>query len=204
MDGEQGRSNQVAATAVVPSSTASVGDLETVFREHHDHVFRAAYRVTGNGADAEDVMQTVFLRLARRPAGAESVDNVGSYLHRAAVNAALDLMRSRQNAHNMPLEEVAPELVADPSLAPDRELTSAEILTWVRNTVARLSPRAAEVFALRFYEGLDNGEIARILGASQSTVAVTLHRTRERLLQEFRAFTGDKDQPNARKGGSHA
>ena len=51
--------------------------------------------------------------------------------------------------------------------------------------LSRLNPRAAEVFALRYFEGLDNREIARILGTSWSSVAVTLHRTRVRLRKEI-------------------
>ena len=70
-------------------------------------VFRAAYRVTGNAGDAEDVMQTVFLRMMKRDQAAEPVGNMTSFLHRAAVNAALDLVRSRQNVRNIPLEPQA-------------------------------------------------------------------------------------------------
>src|SRR5215813_6492041 len=44
----------------------SMRDLESLFRQHHDRVFRAAYRITGSVMDAEDVLQTVFLRLSRR------------------------------------------------------------------------------------------------------------------------------------------
>jgi DNA-directed RNA polymerase specialized sigma24 family protein len=51
----------------------SAADLERAFREHHALVFRAAYRVTGNAGDAEDVLQTVFLRLLKRDPGAEPV-----------------------------------------------------------------------------------------------------------------------------------
>ena len=80
-------------------------ELERIFREHHAMVFRAAYRVTGNADDAEDVLQTVFLRMVKRDAGAEPVENMASFLHRAAVNAALDLVRSRQNIRNVPLDE---------------------------------------------------------------------------------------------------
>ncbi|MDP9169301.1 MAG: hypothetical protein M3N54_01675, partial [Acidobacteriota bacterium] len=81
--------------------------LERAFEAHHSLVFRAAYRVTGNAADAEDVLQTVFLRLAGREAGADSVENIESYLRRAAVNASLNLLEQRSR-RNVPLEN-APE-----------------------------------------------------------------------------------------------
>lgn len=174
------------------SAQAPPGEIEQIFRDHHGMVFRAAYRITGNPSDAEDVLQTVFLRLVRRDASAEPVENVASYLHRAAVNSALDLMRSRQNARSVPLDEVAPSLTENASLAPDRAHSSTETREWLRGAVARLSPQAAEIFSLRFFEGKDNGEIAAIVGTTSGTVAVTLSRARDRVEREFRAYQGAK------------
>src|ERR1035441_10096239 len=91
--------------APIEPADLSVKDLEQIFREHHGLVFRAAYRITGNPGDAEDVLQTVFLRMLKRDAGAEPVGNMASFLHRSAVNAALDLVRSRQNIRNIPRSE---------------------------------------------------------------------------------------------------
>ncbi|HVN03156.1 MAG TPA: sigma-70 family RNA polymerase sigma factor [Bryobacteraceae bacterium] len=166
-------------------------DLDLVFREHHATVFRAAYRVTGNASDAEDVLQTVFMRLLRRQPDAAAVGNMEGYLRRAAVNAALDLIRSRQSAPQIPLDDVAPLLPENASLAPDRVHRSAEIRAWLRQAVARLNPRAAEMFSLRFFEGKDNPEIAETLGTTTATVAVTLSRTRDRIQQEFRSYMGE-------------
>src|ERR1035437_6675793 len=92
----------------------SVKDLEQIFREHHALVFRAAYRITANPTDAEDVLQTGFLRMLKRDTGAEPVGNMPSFLHRSAVNAALDLVRSRQNIRNIPLDELEPVLAEHP------------------------------------------------------------------------------------------
>jgi RNA polymerase sigma-70 factor, ECF subfamily len=96
--------------APVEVATPPAPDLERIFREHHALVFRAAYRVTGNPTDAEDVLQTVFLRMVKRDPAAEPVGNMASFLHRSAVNAALDLMRTRQNIRNIPLDELEPVL----------------------------------------------------------------------------------------------
>src|SRR6476469_751856 len=97
-----------------------VKDLERIFREHHAMVFRAAYRITGNANDAEDVLQTVFLRMVKRDPGAEPVGNMTSFLHRSAVNAALDLVRSRANIRNIPLDELEPVLSEPAHRRPDR------------------------------------------------------------------------------------
>ncbi len=169
---------------------ASATDLEQIFREHHALVFRAAYRITGNATDAEDVLQTVFLRMLKRDKEAEPVTNLPSFLHRAAVNAAVDLMRARRNIKNVPLDDMEPVLADAPHRNPDRAHASREIRDWLREAVARLNPRIAEMFTLRFFEGKENPEIARILNTTPGTVAVTLSRTRDKLEKEYRAYVG--------------
>jgi len=171
----------------VPSSAA---DLERIFREHHAMVFRAAYRVTGNAGDAEDVLQTVFLRMVKRDPSLEPVDNIASFLHRAAINAALDLVRSRHNVRHVPLDELEPVLADSGHRSPDRAHASGEIREWLRTALARLNPRIAEMFTLRFFEGKDNPEIARLLNTTPGTVAVTISRTRDRLQKEYQAYLG--------------
>lgn len=172
------------------SANLSATDLERIFRENHAMVFRAAYRVTGNANDAEDVLQTVFLRMLKRDPDAEPVGNMASFLHRSAVNAALDLMRSRANIRNIPLDELEPVLSEPAHRRPDRVQASGEIREWLRGALARLNPRIAEMFMLRFFEGKENPEIARLLNTTPGTVAVTLSRTRDRLEKEYQVYMG--------------
>ncbi len=176
--------------APMESANLSATDLERIFRENHAMVFRAAYRVTGNPDDAEDVLQTVFLRMLKRDPGAEPVGNMASFLHRSAVNAALDLVRAKQNIRNIPLDELEPVLAEPAHRSPERAQSSGEIRDWLRGALARLNPRIAEMFMLRFFDGKENPEIARLLNTTPGTVAVTLSRTRDRLEKEFRAYQG--------------
>jgi RNA polymerase sigma-70 factor (ECF subfamily) len=172
------------------SAKISATELERIFRENHAMVFRAAWRVTGNANDAEDVLQTVFLRMLKRDPDSEPVGNMASFLHRSAVNAALDLVRSRQNIRNIPLDELEPVLAEPAHRSPDRATASGEVREWLRGALARLNPRIAEMFTLRFFEGKDNPEIARLMNTTPGTVAVTLSRTRDRLQKEFQAYLG--------------
>ena len=172
------------------SAQAPPGEIERIFRDHHAMVFRAAYRITGNPSDAEDVLQTVFLRLVKRDPDAAPVGNMASFLHRAAVNAALDLVRSRQNIRNIPLDGLEPVLAEPAHRSPDRAHSAGEIRDWLRGAMARLNPRIAEMFTMRFFEGKDNPEIARLLNTTPGTVAVTISRTRERLQKEYQAYLG--------------
>jgi RNA polymerase sigma-70 factor (ECF subfamily) len=167
--------------AVIPTPAGNPQGLEQLFREHHVLVFRTAYRVTGNASDAEDVLQTVFLRLAGRDPSAPALENSANYLRRAAVNAALDVVRSRRAE----CVELIDHLPPDSAQADRRELQDC-----LRRAMARLSSEAAEVFALRFLEGHSNREIAQMLGASQVWVAVTVYRARQRLQGEIRSYLG--------------
>jgi RNA polymerase sigma-70 factor (ECF subfamily) len=180
----------VQTAAVNETASNEPSGLESVFLEHQRRVFRAAFRITGNAQDAEDVLQTVFLRLARQ-GDATSFTNPASYLYRAAVNAALDLLRTRRERSNVALEEAhgAPDR---PAKRPDQVHEAEELRAWLRQAMAALPPRAAEVFALHHLEGLENREIARALGLSRVSVAVTLHRARRRLQREFAAMRKGK------------
>ncbi len=164
--------------------------LEAVFREHGASVIRAAYRVTGSMNDAEDVLQTVFLRLANRDEPVELGDAAGAYLRRAAVNAALDVVRGRKRRRALPLDaEDAPE-PADDTADPERQRSGRETGARLRAALSVLNPKAARVFTLRYFEGMGNKEIARLLSMTQTAVAVTLHRSRSRLRQELGSEVG--------------
>ena len=154
-------------------------ELDDMYREHHAMVFRTAYRITGNAPDAEDVLQTVFLRMVRRNDSADAIERPENYLRRAAVHAALDLVRARRDGAAVDLERLPSGGGSQPDDGDLREL--------LRQALSELPARSAEIFTLRFFEGLTNPEIAKALGISSITVAVTLHRTRRELQKKLRA-----------------
>jgi len=145
-------------------------------------VFRTAYRITGNAADAEDAMQTIFLRLLRQTSAAVSPAQEESYLRRAAVNASLDVIRQRQASRTVPLTEAAGQT--------ETAGAGADLKECLRRALKKLSDRSAEIFALRYFEDFSNPRIAAALGISQVLVAVSLHRTRRQLQKEIRACMG--------------
>jgi RNA polymerase sigma-70 factor, ECF subfamily len=149
-------------------------------------VFRTAYRITGNAADAEDVLQTVFLRLLRRGSAAGPMERQDSYLRRAAINVSLDVVRAGKDRKSAPIEDalLSPQAATRPE--------SEELRGQLRRALAELPAREAEIFALRFFEDKSNQEIARLLGISQVHVAVILHRTRRQLQKQIRSYLGDR------------
>lgn len=176
---------------VAPGEKHDPVGLEELFREHHETVYRAAYRITGSASDAEDVLQSVFLRLLRREDEIEvQRRGAGSYLYRAAVNAAYDLLRRRRRWGAVDLEGMEDTLEDTAEPGPERHRRGREMSDQLRRSLAALNPRHAEIFSLRYFEGLGNKEISRLLGISQTTIAVTLHRVRGRLAEELAAHGG--------------
>lgn len=147
-----------------------------LYERHYEAVFRAALRVTGNPADAEDVLQTVFLRVFSGGEADEAGRRPAAYFRRAAVNAAVDLLRRRA---------VRPETVYDdgaPHAAVETPLLLKERL---RRAVSILERDDTTLFLLRHVEGLSIEELARVFGLEKNNVTVRLHRIRLRLQTEM-------------------
>lgn len=189
MSGDRPKEETVEAALAekAPPARDDEFSLEELFRRHHRRVFRIAYRLTGDADDAEDVLQTVFLRLARRQEELDPSQNLAGYLSRAATHAALDLLRARKRSRSVPLEGMETE---SPSPGPERRPLDRELRHHLRQGLARLTPQAATVFALRYFEGEKNRDIARALGISPTAVAVTLHRVRGQLQEELAPLAG--------------
>jgi RNA polymerase sigma-70 factor (ECF subfamily) len=157
-------------------------DVDRLFREHQALVYRTGFRITGSAEDAEDVLQTLFLRLLRGDHRLDLDANPKGYLHRAAVNIALDIVRLRRRS--VPADE---SIMVD-----DRAGEATESQQLVLAGLAELSPKLAEMFVLKHVEGYDNSEIAKLIGTSRSAVGVMLFRARARLKKSIRRQMGDR------------
>ena len=167
-------------TVIVADSTTkqSAEGFETIFREHYRFVYRTAYSVTGRAEDAEDVLQSLFLQILRGKLPPQLKDNPKPYLYKAAVNLSLNIIRSRKR---LVLTSTFDELAVSPQ--PDDDLQSRLL-----KAVAQLTPNAVEILILRYVHGYSDAEIAKLLGRSRGTIAVTLFRSRARL----RKLIGDR------------
>ena len=157
-------------------------ELDRIFREHHQLVYRTALGVTGSREDAQDVVQTIFLRLLRREFPPDLKSTPKAYLYRAAVNASLNIVRTRRR--HVPMEESRGlEVVSSPSEAEAAE----ELHRRLYAAIAELGSELAQVLVLRYVHSYSIADIAKLLGKSRSDVAVQLFRTRARLKRLIRA-----------------
>lgn len=165
--------------------------LERIFDRHYELIYRTAYSVTGSAADAEDIVQTIFVRLLNRELPPDLSTTPERYLYRAAFNLSLNTIRDKKRevlTDDMEIFDTSYD-TGDPSaedLALDRAL---------REAIAMLHPAAAQAVILRYVHDYSLADIARMLGTTRSTVAVSLFRSRSRL---------KKYLSGTRNGGNHA
>lgn len=164
------------ATLSNVARTPLTEELDRIFREHHQLVYRTAYGVTGSREDAQDVLQTIFLRLLRREFPPDLKSNPKAYLYRAAVNLSLNMIRGRKRRARSEPEE---HLESSPQVS-NSEVTE-KLHRQLYDAIAELEPQAAHILILRYVHNYRIVEIAKLLGKSQSLIAVRLFRTRARL-----------------------
>jgi RNA polymerase sigma-70 factor, ECF subfamily len=178
--------------AVVPRVTDKQADneFEVLFQEHYAMVYRTAYSILDNTADAEDVLQTVFLRLIRREFAPDFRSNARGYFYRAAVNVALDLIRRRKR-YQLTADIEQFEISVPPPDTDDSDRTQ-RIHDRLTEAIAELSPEAAHILILRYVHDYSDAEIAKLLGRSRTAIAVGLFRSRARLRKLLRGLQGEE------------
>jgi RNA polymerase sigma factor (sigma-70 family) len=131
-------------TVTQPPSGAAIlpREFERIFREHYEFVYRTARHITGNPQDAEDVVQTLFLRLLGRELAGDVTANPRGYLYRAAVNIALDVLRARKRRA---YTEDDPELLAAGG--------EAQAFATLRDVLTELHPKSAEILVCITFTG---------------------------------------------------
>jgi RNA polymerase sigma-70 factor (ECF subfamily) len=153
--------------------------LGELFSQFGSTVFQAAYRLTGNRADAEDVTQEVFLRLPTVLGGfTGTVGSFPAWIRRIAVRQALMHLRSGRRRREVDVDAIG-NLFARPDGATERMTIDAAL--------ERLSPEHRTVFLLKEVEGYDHTEIAELLGITTANSEVRLHRARHQLRELLKA-----------------
>ncbi len=159
-----------------PGLMISATEFAELYERHYVTVYKAALRITGNPADAEDVLQTVFLRVLNQGDRVNPAELPRAYFRRASANAAVDLLRRRAS-------HAEARLYGDSPLAATE--SDALLKERLRRAVATLEQIDAVLFLLRYVEGLSNGELAEMFGLEKNSVAVRLHRIRQTLQVEM-------------------
>lgn len=179
--------------------------LEGLIERHGSRVYRVAFQITRNEADAQEVVQDVFLAVFRKIRTFQRRAALGSWLYRVATNTALLKRRSRRTDREVPLEPQLPSFLtdghragdpaylnADWSQTPEAELLSQETREILQRTVDGLPDTYRAVLILRDIEGLSNEEVAEAVGESVAAVKSRLHRARMVLREELTRHLGPR------------
>ena len=177
-----GKNDHAAVRAILAGDKEAYGALVV---RHSASLFRVAFRITGNEADADDVVQEAFLRGYQKLASFESRSSFGTWINRIAVRCALDRSSSRGPESSRVAEESDPEQaavqVADSSASPERLLISGEIAAMRELALRSLTPSERAAFALRHMEDCNTEEIAAALGIEPNAARQTVYRAVQKM-----------------------
>jgi RNA polymerase sigma factor (sigma-70 family) len=147
--------------------------LERIFEQHYELIYRTAYSLTGSTADAEDIVQTIFVRLLARELPPDLSGTPERYLYRAAFNLSLNAIRDRKR--QVPTDNIE---AFDTGFSEDDAQAEDLMDQRLHEAIAALAPAAAQIVILRYVHNYSLPDIARMLGTTRSTVAVSLFRSR--------------------------
>ena len=178
-----GKNDQAAVWAVLAGDKEAYGTLVV---RYSTMLFRVAFRITRNEADAEDVVQEAFLRGYRKLETFESRSDFGTWIYRIAVRCALNKIASRptEETRRVAEETEAEEdtvQAADLTAGPDRLLLSAEIRTLQEAAMRSLTPEEYTAFVLRHMEERSTDEIAAALGIAPNAAKQAVYRAVQKL-----------------------
>ncbi len=165
--------------------------LEALMERYSSRLYRVAFGITRNHAEAEEVVQDAFLALFRKIDAFEGRSALGTWLYRVAANAALIKRRGKRGELEVSLEDCLPTFLADGhregdrawvladwSNTPEDELLSGEAREILEAALDRLPEHYRALLVLRDVEELSNEQVAEILGESVASVKSRLHRAR--------------------------
>jgi RNA polymerase sigma-70 factor (ECF subfamily) len=177
------------AAAVALARDGDSEAFRSLVERHSRLVFRVAYRMTGNEADAEDVVQETFLRAYRQLGRFESRANFGTWVYRIAVNCAIDYMRSRPKRESAEEDEVLERAAGDTG-QPDAEqmLLGGEIGARVQKALDLLSDMERAAFVMRHYQGFSIEEIGRSLGLKTNATKHSIFRAVKKMRVALEPF----------------
>ncbi|MEA2325117.1 MAG: hypothetical protein QOE68_76 [Thermoanaerobaculia bacterium] len=154
------------------------GAFEMLVRRKTSKVYGLCYRVIGNGEDAKDISQLVFLKLWENLEKYDATYAFDTWLYRMVTNVAIDFMRSKQSRDNAVNSNLR---LVKTSIDPEQTVTVArKEVESVFNAVSTvLSPKQKTIFVMSEMEDLRSSEIAKVLGCRESTVRNHLFNARK-------------------------
>lgn len=172
--------------------------LEALMGRYASRIYRLAYGITRSTADAEEVVQDVFLQVVQKGIGFEGRAALGSWIYRITTNVSLNKRRGKRRELETSLDELLPRyradghregdrsfLVSDWSGTPERELLAGESRRILEEAIDRLPDHYRAVLVLKDVEELSNDEVAQIVGDTVAAVKTRLHRARMALREHL-------------------
>jgi RNA polymerase sigma-70 factor (ECF subfamily) len=147
--------------------------VERLYREHGDLVLRRARRIMGSEADAQEILQELFVSFVERPQQLDGKTSLTGWLYGATTHLCLNTLRNRKNRARL-LQERAPD-------GGSAATENAEVKLSAQELLAALPDPLAQVAVHYYFDEMTHEEIAEIIGISRRHVGNLLQQIHERM-----------------------
>ena len=173
----QGTMSQTSAAATVRGHALNVDDFEQLYRQHSGRIYALATRMSGSPAEAEDLLQEIFIQAYRKLDGFRGESSIGTWLHRLAVNYCLDYLRSTRGK----MAKLTIAIDATPGWEPAIRDERAAHRIDLERAIRLLPEGCRQLFVLHDIEGFNHQEIAAMLDISVGTSKSQVFKARHKL-----------------------
>lgn len=172
-----GEDRTAEAELVTRCRRGDMGAFEELYRQHATRLYNLAFRMAGNAADAEDLLQEIFLLAHRKLDSFRGASALGTWLYRLGMNVCLDRLRSKANRQDSATDTLEDQLTASPASLSTPAFSRLDI----ERAIQSLPEGARAAFLLHDVEGLDHQEVGQVLGISEGTSKSQVHKARMRI-----------------------
>jgi RNA polymerase sigma-70 factor (ECF subfamily) len=154
-----------------------VDEFAEIYETNKARIYSTAYRMLGNSADAEDVVQDVFIKAYRKLDTFEGRSQLSTWLYRITINRCLDVLRKRKRQQTAPLDEAMGAVAKQSNL-----------MKLIEGMTPSLPPGYRTVFVLHDIQGLKHFEIAKLLHITEGACKSQLHKARLMMRKKLKPY----------------
>lgn len=199
-----GEERTAEAELVARCRRGELGAFEELYRQHATRLYNLAFRMAGNPADADDLLQEIFLLAYRKLDSFRGASALGTWLYRLGMNVCLDRLRSRASKQELATDTLEDQVVSAPISPTAQPFNRLDLERAIRT----LPAGARSAFLLHDVEGLDHAEVGQALGISEGTSKSQVHKARMRIRAYLRqpmpssASESSSSSPAPRRGSA--
>ncbi len=163
------------------TAVSNMKQLETLFTEHSDMVYRICLRYTKNSAESQDLVQDIFLKIHDNLGRFKGKSSYMTWIYRIAVNYCLDNLRGKKRRNELNYQFIDDIVISNLG----SQVTPSLVSITLEKVLSEADPQTREILYLAYTEGLSHEEIGNMMGVNRLTIQRKLAKFRDKIQKKY-------------------